>query len=88
MPCRLLRATGEGPWEASVRNVSAGGIGLITSRPFKAGMLLTVEPPMKGSAKPKVVKVTHAAAQANGKWWVIGAVFASPISREDMAAFL
>jgi hypothetical protein len=36
VPCRLTRNTGEGPWFATVRNISARGIGLISNRQFKA----------------------------------------------------
>jgi hypothetical protein len=89
LPCRLTRATGEGPWQATVRNISPGGVGLITGRPFKAGMLLTLEPPTPtAGVKPKLLKVTHAAPQPGNKWWVVGGVFASPLSEEEMAAFL
>lgn len=89
-PCRLRRNTGEGPWLATIRNVSPGGIGLIAGRAFKPGMMLTVELPGKGSgvAISKLMRVTHAAPQTGSPWWVLGGLFASPLSREEMASLL
>lgn len=84
---RLTRATGEGPWLASVRNLSAGGVGLIADRQFKPNMLLTIELPSRTpqqDAAPRLFKVTHVTPQPGGKWWVLGGVFASPLSAEEL----
>src|SRR5271156_6224179 len=35
--CPLIRATEEGPWWASVRNVSLRGVSIIVNRPFRKG---------------------------------------------------
>jgi hypothetical protein len=89
-PCRLRRNTGEGPWLATIRNVSPGGIGLIAGRPFKPGMLLTVELPRKGQGETvsKLMKVTHAAPRGGSAWWVLGGLFASPLTRDEIASLL
>lgn len=89
-PCRLRRNTGEGPWLATIRNVSPDGLGLIASRAFKAGMLLTVELPSRDRKEglSKQLRVTHAAPQTGTPWWVLGGLFASPLSREEMASLL
>ena len=88
-PCRLRRNTGEGPWLATIRNVSPQGIGLIAARAFKPGMLLTVELPDRSQeGLSKLIRVTHAAPQAGSQWWVLGGLFASPLTREEMASLL
>ena len=86
MACRLRRATGEGPWNATIRNISENGIGLIADRPYKPNMLLAVEFPNRNQtySRPKLFKVTHAAAQSGGKWWVFGGTFASPLTAEEL----
>lgn len=86
MPARLTRATGDGPWFATVRNISTTGVGLIADRQFKPNMLLTIEIPACNQryTTPRLMKVTHATAQPGGKWWVLGGVFASPLSAEEL----
>ncbi|OAI48147.1 hypothetical protein AYO44_07760 [Planctomycetaceae bacterium SCGC AG-212-F19] len=89
-PARLTRATGEGPWMVRVRNVSADGVGLIANHAFKKGMLLTIELPTRNPNKlgtPKQIKITHAAPQGTG-WWVLGGVFSSRLSQEEMDALM
>ena len=89
--CRLSRAmVGCGPWSATVRNISAEGIGLLINRPLKAGMLLTVEFPGTNE-KPgvlKTIKVAHAAAQAGGSWWVVGARFACKLNDAELRTLM
>ena len=90
-PARLTRATGEGPWMVRVRNVSADGVGLIANHPFKKGMLLTIELPTRNPNKlgtPKQIKITHASPQGGAGWWVLGGVFSSRLSQEEMDALL
>ena len=90
-PARLTRATGDGPWLVRVRNVSADGVGLIANYPFKKGMLLTIELPSKNGQRfgiPKQIKITHAASQSNNGWWVLGGVFSSRLTKEELEAVL
>jgi hypothetical protein len=90
-PARLTRATGEGPWMVRIRNVSADGVGLISNQPFKKGMLLTIELPTKNGQKlgtPKQIKITHAAQQGSNGWWILGGVFSSRLTKEEMDALI
>ena len=89
-PCRLTRVTAEGSWLATVRNVSGKGIGLIANRPFRQGMVLSVELPGKGGkyGKARLLKVSHARPQAGNKWWVLGGAFYSKLSKEELAGLV
>jgi len=88
--CRLLRATEPGPWTATVRNVSAQGIGLISNRPFKLGTLLTMQLPSNNGkpVAPQVFRVTHARPQPGNQWWVLGGVFLTKLSGEELQALV
>ncbi|MBY0525269.1 MAG: PilZ domain-containing protein [Gemmataceae bacterium] len=86
--CKLIRNNGDGPWQATIRNVSPDGIGLIANQRFKRGMFITVELPTKKGALAKLMKVTHAAEQPGGVWWVLGGVFASKLTSEEMTSLL
>lgn len=86
LPCKLVRITEEGPWPATVRNISAGGIGMVADRPFKPGSLLTLELPVKDVklAEPRMMRVTHVTTLAGKQSWFLGGLFASPLSHEDL----
>lgn len=85
-PCRVLRASAEGPWSATVRNVSAKGIGLIASREFPAGTVVALDLPLKKKANQrKMMRVTHVKPQPGGKWWTMGGVFINPLGKEELA---
>ena len=88
--CRLKRAIEANPWRATLRNISADGIGLIVDHPVKAGMLLTVELPGQNAKAGvvKMIKVTHAACQPGGRWWLAGGRFANRLSDADLANLL
>lgn len=85
-PCKVLRATEEGPWTLSIRNVSTDGMGLIGDRPFKRGMYLTAELP--GRKKPAVLRVAHVRKQANNDWWILGCSFVSRLTALEVQALL
>lgn len=87
-PCKLVRITEEGPWPATVRNISAAGIGMVADRPFKPGSLLTLELPVKNVklAEPRMMRVTHVTTLAGKQSWYLGGIFASPLSREHLDA--
>jgi hypothetical protein len=92
-PCRLVRASEEGPWQVSIRNVSSKGIGLISNRAFRPGSVLTVELPLLANqhvrqAEPRLVRITHVRPQSSGKWWVLGGLFARPLTREEVDGLL
>jgi hypothetical protein len=84
--CRLKRATEEGTWMATVRNISAEGIGLLANRPFRSGMTLTLELPTSATqvAKTVLVRVTHCRHQSGTKYWVLGGAFSRELTKEEL----
>jgi hypothetical protein len=85
-PCRVLRATEEGEWSLTIRNVSTDGVGLIADRPFRSGMYLTAELP--GRKKPAVLRVAHVRKQPNHDWWVLGCSFVSKMTALEVQALM
>lgn len=88
--CRLIRARGEGPWFASVRNISATGIGLVCKDFFKPRMFLTVEFPTRSGSygPPKLFCIKHVTQLPGTRFWSLGGVFASRLSDEEVRALL
>jgi hypothetical protein len=88
MQARLSRATEEGTWLATVRNISLEGIGLLVNRPIKAGMFLTLELPVQPPMmrKPILIKVMHAKAHTGNKWWNVGGAFIRKLTKEELDA--
>ena len=74
-------------WSAQVRDLSAGGIGLVVSRRFEVGTILSVELPSttQGPSVSVLARVVRCAALADGRW-LIGCEFASPLSEDDVRA--
>ncbi|OAI51805.1 hypothetical protein AYO44_04875 [Planctomycetaceae bacterium SCGC AG-212-F19] len=87
-PCPVIRAAEEGPWFATIRNVSEKGIGLITNRPFRPGMLVTVELPNKRGdmGTPRLLKIMHARPQPGNQWWILGGTFLARLSQDEIDA--
>lgn len=79
--CRVFSMVIEGPWEMAIHNVSETGIGLISDRPFKAGMTLSVDLPGDGQ-EPTSLRVAHA-SKRQGKW-LVGCAFPKPISEYEV----
>src|SRR5262245_24475859 len=88
--CRLIRARGEGPWFASVRNVSATGLGLVCKDFFKPRMFLTIEFPTRagGYGPPKLFCVKHVTPLPGTNFWSLGGAFASRLSDEELRTLL
>ncbi|MBY0525193.1 MAG: PilZ domain-containing protein [Gemmataceae bacterium] len=88
--CPLIRATEEGPWWATIRNVTMRGVGMISNRPFKPGTFVTVELPNKDGSlsKGRLLKVTHARVQPGNQWWVFGGVFLTKLTTDEVTALL
>jgi hypothetical protein len=74
-PRRLAHAIEEGPWWASIRDVSATGLSLIARRPFKPGTLLSVQLPGQTSGPPTLLRLVRARRQQQSAWWVLGCAF-------------
>jgi hypothetical protein len=72
-------------WGARVQDVSAGGLGLRLCYPFKPGAALAVDlRDDAGRTRTFLVRVVHAADQADGTWF-LGCEFANALSEEEMA---
>jgi hypothetical protein len=84
--CPLIRATEEGPWWASVRNVSLRGVSLIVNRPFRVGCYATVELPTKagGLGKSRLLRIRNVRPQPGNQWWVLGCQFLTKLSKEEL----
>src|SRR6266446_2241417 len=84
--CQPLAARGENEmkWQAMVRDISAGGIGLVLQRRFEPRTGLAIElPDADNSAFTVFVRVVHATAQPGGHW-LLGCQFVTPLSEERL----
>ncbi|HZY83896.1 MAG TPA: PilZ domain-containing protein [Gemmataceae bacterium] len=90
--CRLegsCRALPEGrgeSWAATVRDISADGVGLLLRRRFEPGVLLAVELAVGREARSLLARVVHATAHAGG--WLVGCRFLSPLDEDELRAIL
>jgi hypothetical protein len=89
-PIPVVRCAEEGPWFATIRNVSERGLSLIVDRPFKQGMLLTVELPDKrgNMSFSRLFRVLHVRRQGTSPWWVIGGMLLSPLQPAEVRELL
>jgi hypothetical protein len=88
--CQPLAARSDNDinWPATLRNISAGGIGLVLQRRFEPRTGLAVElPDLDGSRVTVFVRVIHATPQANGGW-LLGCSFVTPLTDERLSAIL
>ena len=75
-------------WEASVRNVSSGGLRLVLARRFEPGAALAVELPGADdddSSSTLLARVVHVRPHHGGSW-ALGCSFVSPLSDEEIHA--
>jgi hypothetical protein len=77
------------PYLARVRNISAGGMSMVASRPFDPGTLLVVvlENPHRNFSRPVQFRVIYCLEHPNGDW-ILGGSFAHKLSKEDLVALL
>jgi hypothetical protein len=68
--CRTLGAGRADSWPARLRDISAGGVGLVLGRRFEAGTLLAVDLANTASGSPRTLlsRVMHVTAQPEGEW--------------------
>ena len=57
-------------WGATVRNISAGGIGLSLCYPFKPGTYLVINLESADCPRSLLGRVVHVADQADGAWFL------------------
>lgn len=71
-------------WGATVRDLSATGIGLVLCYPFRAGAYLAVDLQGKqGGSRTMLARVVHVRDQADGTWHV-GCEFVKRLTDSDV----
>jgi serine/threonine protein kinase len=76
-------------WPLVVRDVSAGGIGVLLARRFEMGTELTIELTAGQDATPRWLpaRVVRIEPEKNGHW-VHGCAFRHPLSQDELAALV
>jgi hypothetical protein len=76
-------------WYGKVRDVSAGGLGLVLGRRFEVGTVLVVEVGGLAPRPPKslIARVAHTQALGEHRW-LVGCAFLSRLSAEKLQAVL
>jgi hypothetical protein len=84
--CPLIRATEEGPWWASVRDVSLRGVSIIVNRPFHTGACATIELPTKVGelGQSRLMCIKHIHLRPGNQWWVAGGQFMNKLTRLEL----
>ncbi|MBL8797777.1 MAG: PilZ domain-containing protein, partial [Planctomycetia bacterium] len=91
-PCEFETAScslhaGQSRLEARVRDISGGGISLITSTPLEPGSLLTIELTTDAAADSQLLAyLVRSVPQADGVW-ENGCIFSLELSDEELARF-
>jgi hypothetical protein len=82
----LVRATEEGPWWASVRDVSVQGVSLILDRPLRPGCHVTMALPTKSGTlgRSHLLRIKHVRRQPGSSWWVVGGQFLTRLTRTEL----
>jgi PilZ domain len=90
--CRLADGFREVGWHGRVRDISRGGIGLLTSHRFRPGTELAIDLRDRADAVVRTVRVrvVHSTATyADGNaCWMQGCEFDAPLSEEELQALL
>lgn len=96
-PCGLLtscqpvaaRSSGDMHWPATIRDISAQGMGLVLCRRFERGVGLAVEVPQKDgtSGDTLLCQVIHVQPWENGQW-LMGVRFVSELGQGEVEAIL
>jgi hypothetical protein len=76
-------------WQATVRDISLTGLGLVLKRRFERGTGLAIEIPAKGDypGVTLLAKVAHTTALAGGSW-LLGCAFVSELSDDALIRLL
>jgi hypothetical protein len=94
-----LQATCRGPggrkevgWPARVRDVSAGGLGLVLRHRFRPGtpLLVEIHGPAGGPGRVLAARVVHARPVQPGTatCWLVGCAFLTPLGDDELRALL
>lgn len=74
-------------WYGKIRDISVGGLALVMSRAFEAGILLIIDLEVQGGLRSFFVQVVHATPEENGRW-TMGCEFVCPLRDEDLQALI
>jgi hypothetical protein len=87
--CPFLMPLGEDVGPAKIRDISTEGIGLLCSRPIPPGTLLVIglKNAARNFSRTQVMQVAHT-TQGVGGMYIIGGVFLSPLTYEELRTFL
>lgn len=86
---RLLGKQDDTPWSATIRDISRGGVGLLSSECFPRGTILVFKLEDAGQRfpRPLLVRVVRTIKQPKGDW-LLGCTFAGKLRDEDLEALL
>lgn len=86
--CQLINSEEE-CWPAKVLDISATGFGMILGRRFEPGTLLSVELQGTGAWQTRtlIARVVRVKTQP-GRKWLIGCLFKSPLSEDELEALV
>jgi hypothetical protein len=73
--------------EATVRNISQGGINLVVDKRLHTGQLLSIELPRCGEETHRVLACIVRESQIDDGHWSLGCVFSSELSDEELESF-
>lgn len=89
--CQPVAARGDADatWQAKVRDVSVGGLGLVLKRRFERGAGLAIEIPATASrpGDTLLVKVVHTTRLPDGEW-LLGCALVSQLSEDELKALV
>jgi hypothetical protein len=74
-------------WPAQIRDVSARGIGLLTSRAMQPGCFLAIHF-NKGTDKPLRARVVHSTIRSNELGYVVGCSLSRKLNDDELDALL
>jgi hypothetical protein len=83
--CQTLSTGRESSWEATVRNISSHGVGLLLGRRFEPGVLLAIEvaDQSDGQMRLLLARVVHATARPEGGW-LIGCCLLNSLTDDEV----
>jgi hypothetical protein len=86
---RVIHVRHEGPWLATMQDVSRSGVGLISDRPFDPGTFLEISLPSirRKHLQPRLIRVTHA-KRLQGEDWALGGVFLRALTEQELQVLL
>lgn len=83
--CRPLGAAIADSWPARLRDISAGGVGLVVERRFEPGTMLAVDLVNTASGSPRTLlsRVRHVTAQPGGEW-LLGVALLREMNEDEL----